>query len=108
MYFLEGKPDIVIDGKLKASESVEEMMQTDIGLETTTSEMYNRLAGVAIESKDRNSEKLFKSILQEEEQHLDDFESQRDQIGMMGIDIYYSRQVSDDIDDDDDDDEDDD
>jgi bacterioferritin len=82
--FLGGTPTSAPDGKVKKGEEIEQMLQTDIGLETGAVEMYNHHAQACGELADRVSQTLFETILAQEEDHLGQFENVHHHIEKLG------------------------
>jgi len=82
--FLKGEPTSKPDAVAKKGQTILEMLQTDIGLETQAIKMYNEAAAVCAAEKDQISKQLFEKLLGEEEGHLNDFENVKGHLEKMG------------------------
>ena len=82
--FLKGTPTSKPDDVAKKGQKIEEILATDIGLETQAIKMYNEAALVCAQEKDQISKQLFEKLLGEEEAHLNDFENIKDHVDKMG------------------------
>ena len=93
LLFLEGTPVV---GKLNAAQigaTVEAQHRNDLASEVGAIKAYNDGIRLAAEAGDNGTADLLKSILHDEEAHLDWLEAQRDQIEQVGLQIYLSRQI---------------
>ncbi len=82
--FLKGSPTSKPDAEAKKGQKIEEMLATNVGLETTAIKMYNEASLVCAQEKDQISKQLFEKLLGEEESHLNDFENIKNHIEKMG------------------------
>jgi bacterioferritin len=82
--FLKGTPTSKPDDVAKKGQKIEEILATDIGLETQAIKMYNEAALVCAQEKDQISKQLFEKLLGEEEAHLNEFENIKDHVDKMG------------------------
>ncbi len=82
--FLKGTPTSKPDGEAKKGQKIEEMLATDIALESGAIKMYNEAAAVCVQEKDQISKQLFEKLLAEEEDHLNEFENIKGHIEKMG------------------------
>lgn len=82
--FLKGTPTSKPEGEAKKGQKIEEMLATDIALESGAIKMYNEAASVCAQEKDQISKQLFEKLLAEEEDHLNEFENIKDHIEKMG------------------------
>jgi bacterioferritin len=82
--FLNGEPTSKPDALTKKGQKIQEMLTTNIGLESTAIKMYNDASLVCAAEKDQISKKLFEELLKEEEDHLDYFENTKDHVDKLG------------------------
>ncbi len=82
--YLKGVPTSKPDGEAKKSQTIAEMLTTDIGLEAQAIEMYNNASVVCAAEKDQVSKEVFEELLKDEEAHLDFFENTKDHVDKMG------------------------
>ena len=82
--FLKGTPTSKPDEIAKKGQKIEEMLATDIALETQAIKMYNEAALVCAQEKDQISKQLFEKLLGEEEGHFNDFENIKAHVEKMG------------------------
>lgn len=85
---LEGLPNLQDLGKLTIGETVPEVIKADMKLETAGIENYRKGIAAAEKAGDYVTADLFKSILAEEEGHLDHQETQLKMIEDMGLENY--------------------
>ncbi|MGB9734981.1 MAG: bacterioferritin [bacterium] len=91
--FLEGIPIVSKLNKLYIGSNVSEMHENDREAENIAIKGYNESIRVATELGDNGTSELLKSILKEEEDHIDLLEAQLDQIKQVGIQIYLIEQI---------------
>ncbi len=91
--FLEGLPNLQDLGKLYIGENVKEVLECD--LRTEMEAIPDLREGIAIceSSADYVTRDLFRSILDNEEEHVDWIETQLGMIGKMGVEHYMNAQV---------------
>jgi bacterioferritin len=82
---LEGLPNLQDLGKIKIGENVEEVIKADMELETAGIAEYRAGIAAAEKAGDYVTADLFKTILAEEEEHLDHQETQLQMIKNVGI-----------------------
>jgi bacterioferritin len=82
--YLKGEPTSKPDGVAKKSQKIQEMLTTDIGLETQAIKMYNEAVLVCQSEKDQKSKDIFESLLGDEEEHLNYFENTKDHVDKLG------------------------
>lgn len=90
--FLEGKPIVSQLNKVYIGEDVEEQLKNDWNAEAEAIKAYNESIRISSELGDNGTHELLKSILKDEEEHIDWIEVQLDQIKQMGIQNYLSQQ----------------
>ena len=91
--FLEGKPIVSNLNKIHIGEEVAKMHKNDHAAEESAIKGYNESIRVATELGDNGTRELLESILREEEAHIDQLESQLDQIKQMGVQNYLVEQI---------------
>jgi bacterioferritin len=91
--FLDGMPNMTKYRKLQIGKDVPEMIASDLDLELNAVEMYNRLILEAQEAKDQGTAELFKKLLKDEEDHVDELEEQQSRIKGMGLQNYLAQTV---------------
>jgi len=82
--YLKGEPTSKPDGVAKKGQKIQEMLTTDIGLETQAIKMYNEAVLVCQSEKDQKSKDIFESLLGDEEEHLNYFENTKDHVDKLG------------------------
>jgi bacterioferritin len=92
--FLEGKPTVSNLAKIVIGDDVETQHKNDWAAENGAIAAYNEDIRLAAEVGDYGSSELFKSILKDEEIHIDWIEAQLDQIKQMGIQAYLGEQIA--------------
>jgi bacterioferritin len=91
--FLEGTPVVTNLKKITIGPDVEKQFKNDWTAEEGAIKSYNNGIKLAVELEDNGSSELLKSILKEEEDHIDTIEAQLDQIKQVGIENYLVEQV---------------
>lgn len=86
--FLGGKPVVTQMDEIRIGKDLPSMLANDQVLEQTGIDGYNQGIKVMVEEKDNGTKQLLESILEEEENHIDFFEEQLDQIDQMGLPYY--------------------
>lgn len=89
---LEGLPNLQDLGKLLIGENVKEILECDLKLEEEGAALYREAAEYCGSVNDYVSQDLFKSILADEEGHIDHYETQLDMIEKMGLENYLQLQ----------------
>ena len=92
--FLEGAPIVNHLNKMVIGSKVEEQLQNDKASEIGAINAYNASVRLATDLGDNGTADMFKSILKDEEAHLDWLEAQLDQIDQMGIQNYLVEKVA--------------
>jgi bacterioferritin len=90
--FLEGLPNLQDLDKLLIGESVKEILECDLQLETKAIVHLREAIAHAESVRDYVSRELFEHILENEEEHVDFLETQIDMIGLMGLENYIQLQ----------------
>ncbi len=90
--FLEGKPIVSQLNKIHIGEEVEQQLKNDWNAEEEAIKAYNESIRITSELGDHGTHELLKSILKDEEAHIDWIEVQLDQIRQMGIQNYLAQQ----------------
>ena len=82
--FLGGEPTSKPDLSPKKKQTIPQLLETDVALETKAIEMYNEAAALCAAQKDHKSKDLFEELISDEEEHLHLFERIRDHVARMG------------------------
>ena len=90
--FLEGLPNFQALGRLRIGENVEEMLKADLEAEQEGAELYRNLVAHAESVRDYVTRDLARSILEDEEKHIDFIETQFEMIARMGVQNYIQLQ----------------
>jgi len=91
--FLEGRPIVSRLNPINIGSEVPKMHQFDHALEESTIRGYNESIRIAVELGDNGTRELLKSILTQEEEHIDEIEAHLDQMAQMGVQNYLVDQV---------------
>ncbi len=94
---LEGQPTVSELGKIVIDSNVEEQLKNDCDAEESVIAAYNRDVCLATEVGDGGTHGMLKSILTDEEEHLDWIETQLDRIKQMGVQNCLATQSSQDL-----------
>ena len=92
--FLEGLPNFQMLGRLKIGENIEEILKADLELEHEAIPLLRDAIAHCESVRDFVSRDLFADILSNEEDHVDIFETQFEQIARMGLANYIQLQSS--------------
>jgi bacterioferritin len=90
--FLDGLPNFQALGRLRIGETVEEILKADLEAEQEGALLYRELAAHAETVRDYVTRDLARSILEDEEKHIDFIETQFEMIGRMGLENYVQLQ----------------
>ena len=74
--FLQGDVDMNASFRTRQVTDVKEMLRMAMQLEQSTIDRYNEASRIASENKDAVTHKMFQDIIVEEEQHLDTFRTE--------------------------------
>lgn len=88
--FLEGKPIVDKLEPIHIGKDVAKMFKNDHTLETDAVKRYNEAIKLSVELKDNGTKELLEAILKDEEEHVDFFEEQLDQIDQMSVPYYLA------------------
>jgi bacterioferritin len=91
--FLDGSPNLTEPMRLTIGKDVREQLDSDMKLELSAVEMYNRAVKVCRDEGDNSSRELFERLLKDEELHVDWLEAQVYQIKEMGYERYLAQQI---------------
>jgi len=91
--FLDGTPNMTELLHINVGSTVKDQLESDLKLELSAFEMYNRAITIAREAADNTSRELFERLLKDEEEHIDWLEAQLHQIKEMGYQRYLSQQI---------------
>ena len=93
--FLEGTPIVSTLKPMHIGDAVEKQIGNDWQAEVEAIKAYNDAIKLTCSQDDHGTEQLLKSILKDEEDHIDWIEAQKDQIAQLGIQNYLAEQVKD-------------
>ena len=91
--FLEGLPNFQALGKLRVGESPREIFECDLALELDGLPLLREAIEYSDSIKDYTSGRLFKDILDSEEEHVDWIETQLDLIERVGEQNYLQSKM---------------
>jgi bacterioferritin len=91
--FLEGIPIVSNYNKINIGAVVEKQFDNDWNAEADAIKAYNEGIKVCCANNDHGTEQLLKSILKDEEDHIDWLEAQKDQVAQIGIQNYLGQQI---------------
>jgi bacterioferritin len=91
--FLEGLPLVSELNQMNIGADVEAQIKNDWQAEHDAIQEYNADIRMTAEYGDNGTRELLKSILMDEEAHIDWIEAQLDQIKQMGIQNYLGEQI---------------
>jgi bacterioferritin len=91
--FLEGRPIVSELKKIHIGAEIEAIHRNDWVAERDAIKSYNDGLKIASQAADGGTHELLKSILKDEEDHIDWLEAQIEQIKQMGIQIYLTEQI---------------
>ncbi len=91
---LGGTPTNTPDAEVQKGQTVEQMLETDITIESGAVEMYNNAIRLCGEERDAISRKIFEELLGEEDEHVERFRRECDHVKNLGL-HYLARQADD-------------
>jgi len=94
MLFLEGTPTVNKLSPVHIGSDVPKQFDNDLASEMGAVKSYNAAIKLAQEVGDNATKELLDSILKDEDAHVDEIETQQDQIKQMGLPQYLSNQAS--------------
>ncbi len=92
--FLEGVPTVDILNKISIGKNIEEQFNNDHDAEEEAINAYNDAIRLAVESFDDGTAELLRTILTDEENHLDWLETQLEQINQVKLQNYLLEQIA--------------
>jgi bacterioferritin len=92
--FLEGTPDVSGMEKVIIGKDLEHQFKSDRDAEQSANRAYNKSIALCYNAEDNGSVELLRSILQDEEKHLDWLETQIDLISRIGMENYLVEQLN--------------
>jgi len=92
---LDGLPNLQDLGRLRIGQTVPEMLESDLGLETTNQTELKAAIVVCEENQDYVSRIIFSKILDDTEEHIDWLETQQHLINQTGLQNYLQEQMFD-------------
>ncbi len=90
--FLDGLPNFQALGRLRIGENVEEILKADLEAEHEGAAIYRNLVVQSEKVRDFVTRDLARSILEDEEKHIDFIETQFEMIARMGLENYIQLQ----------------
>ncbi|MDD4888544.1 MAG: bacterioferritin [Phycisphaerae bacterium] len=91
--FLEGRPIVSELRKLTIGADLPKMAAGDLGFELAAVKEYNKVIKLAVEVGDNATKELLEKILKDEDSHVDELETLRDQIQQMGLQLFLTTQT---------------
>jgi len=92
--FLEGTPIVSNLKEIRIGAAVANQLENDRMSEEGAINAYNAGVRLSGELGDNGTRELLASILQDEEDHIDEIEAQQDLINQVGIAPYLAEQIS--------------
>ncbi len=93
LLFLEGNPVVTKLSGISIGADVETQLRKDLALEKAAVKDYNDDISFTANAKDSGTKELLESILADEEKHIDEIETQLEQIKQMGIQLYLAQSM---------------
>lgn len=93
--FLDGLPNLQHLGKLRIGENVLECIQGDLDLEMAATQDLRAAIAYSEGVADYVSRDLFKTILHDEEEHIDWLETQQNLVKDVGPQLYLQNKIGD-------------
>ena len=92
--FLEGVPTVGVLNKISIGNNIEEQFRNDRDAEVEAIGTYNEVIRLCVELFDNGTAELLRSILADEENHLDWLETQLEQINQVELQNYLLEQIA--------------
>jgi bacterioferritin len=89
--FLKGEVEMVASTEVKKIHDVKDMLKTGADMETSSVQDYNKWANECAQNADSVSKKIFEKLVEDEEGHLDQFETEMENLEKFG-DNYLALQ----------------
>ena len=93
--FLEGLPNLQDLGKLRVGENTAEMLKCDLDLEMDSLTLLRSVVVYCESVSDYVTRDLLREIIDAEEQHVDDLETELDLMSKVGIKNYLQSKMDD-------------
>ena len=91
--FLEGIPNLSAYDKIGVGSSVQQQLNSDLGLEEAALAVLRGGIKTCLDASDNASRELLEHILVDEEEHVDWIETQLHQIKELGAENYLAQQI---------------
>jgi bacterioferritin len=91
--FLEGIPIVDKLSPIHIGSDVPRQFNNDLASEMGAVKSYNAAIKLAVDVADNATKELLDSILKDEDDHVDEIETQQDQVKQMGLPQYLTNQV---------------
>jgi bacterioferritin len=91
--FLEGTPVVSKLSDIHIGADVPKQFNNDLAAEMGAIKSYNAAIKLAVEVSDNATKEILDAILNDEDAHVDEIETQQDQIKQMGLPQYLSNQA---------------
>jgi bacterioferritin len=91
--FLEGTPIVSKLSDIHIGADVPKQFTNDLAAEMMAVKGYNAAIKLATEVADNATKEILEAILKQEDDHVDEIETQQDQIAQMGLPQYLNKQA---------------
>jgi len=88
--FLDGHPIVSRLEDIRIGQDVPAIVESDLNLELDAVRRYNEAIKLAVDVADNSTRDLLQGILDDEIDHVDELETQRDQIAQMGLQNFLT------------------
>lgn len=82
--FLKGEVEMVADQEVRKIHKVNEMLKMASDMETSSAKNYNHWANECSKNADSVSKKLFEDLVNDEERHFDQYDTEAENLGKFG------------------------
>jgi len=89
--FLHGDVEMKVDKEVKSIHNVKEMLDLAVKMEESSAADYNKWANICSENADSVTKKLFESLVEDEERHMDQYDDEMGNLEKFG-DNYLALQ----------------